>query len=287
MAEPAIVSVEGVWFAYPGADWTLRDVSVRVEPGEYVAIIGANGAGKTTLAKQLNGLLLPDKGQVRVQGQDTASLRPGDLARAVGYVFQNPDHQIFAATTREEVAFGPGNLGLTDPEVLDRVGDALARFGLDEAADAPPAVLGFPLRRKVALAAVYAMRPRVLILDEPTGGLDRDSVREVMEAVADLHREGHSIVLITHDMRLVASQTERVVLLQDGRIALDTSPARAFAPSGGLGDGDAAMPQITRLSHSLARFGVGAPALNVQEFVSACAAALSPGRHDPDGTGRC
>jgi len=287
MTEPPIICAEGIWFAYPGADWALRDVSLRIEPGEYVAIIGANGAGKTTLAKQFNGLLLPVKGQVRVQGKDTASLRPRELARSVGYVFQNPDHQIFAATTRQEIAFGPDNLGLSESAVLERVSDSLARFALEEAADIPPALLSYPLRRKVALAAVYAMRPAALILDEPTGGLDRDSVGDVMGAVADLHRDGHAIVLITHDMKLVARETQRVVLIHDGGISLDASPAEAFSHTGRLPTRETVPAQITRMSQSLAQYGMTAPALTVEEFVSGYLSAVSPGDQDGGGMFRC
>ncbi|MBC8449301.1 MAG: ATP-binding cassette domain-containing protein [Chloroflexi bacterium] len=269
MTEQPLIAAEDVWFAYPNAGWVLRDVSLHIAGGEYVAIVGRNGAGKTTLAKLCNGLLLPTRGRVRVLGQDTASLRPRQLAGAVGYVFQNPDHQIFAATTREEIAFGPHNLGLSEADVRARTDDALARFGLQEVADTPPAMLGFALRRKVALAAVYAMRPRALILDEPTGGLDRDSVGEVMRAVAGLHAEGHSIILITHDMALVAGQAQRVVLLQEGQIVLDATPRETFAQGERLRAAGLVPPQITRLAQRLAPHGLPADLLTVEEFASA------------------
>jgi energy-coupling factor transport system ATP-binding protein len=148
---------------------------------------------------------------------------------------------------------------------------------LQELAEVPPAVLGFPLRRKVALAAVYAMRPQALILDEPTGGLDRDSVGEVMGAIADLHAAGHSIILITHDMELVAREAERVVLLQDGRIVLDAEPREAFALVARLGIGELVPPQISRLSRSLATYGLHTPTLTVGEFVLSYARVLAAG----------
>jgi len=269
MTKQPIIAAEGVWFTYLDGDWVLRDVNLRIEAGEYVAIIGPNGAGKTTLAKQFNGLLLPTRGQVRVQGRETASLRPRELARAVGYAFQNPDHQIFAATTREEIAFGPRNLGLSEAEVRARADDALARFGLNDVADAPPALLSFGLRRKVALAAVYAMRPQALILDEPTGGLDRASIREVMNVVADLHAEGHTVILITHDMELVAEQAERVILLHAGQVLLDTTPREAFVQSERLRAAGLTPPQITRLAQRLAPHDFPADLLTVEEFVAA------------------
>lgn len=269
MTKQPIIAAEGVWFTYLDGDWVLRDVNLRIEAGEYVAIIGPNGAGKTTLAKQFNGLLLPTRGQVRVQGRETASLRPRELARAVGYAFQNPDHQIFAATTREEIAFGPRNLGLSEAEVRARADDALARFGLNDVADAAPALLSFGLRRKVALAAVYAMRPQALILDEPTGGLDRASIREVMNVVANLHAEGHTVILITHDMELVAEQAERVILLHAGQVLLDTTPREAFVQSERLRAAGLTPPQITRLAQRLAPHDFPADLLTVEEFVAA------------------
>lgn len=281
MAEQPLIEAEGMWFAYPGADWTLRDVSLRLAGGEYVAIIGRNGAGKTTLAKLCNGLLRPTRGRVCVLGQDTVSLCPCELASAVGYVFQNPDHQIFAATTREEIAFGPRNLGLGEAEVRARIEEALARFGLQEVADAPPALLSFALRRKVALAAVYAMRPRALILDEPTGGLDRDSVHEVMGAVASLHAEGHTIILITHDMALVAGQVRRVILLHEGRIVLDAPPRQTFAQSERLRAAGLTPPQITRLAQRLAPYGLPADLLTVDEFVAAYVGQAAAHPHSP------
>jgi len=269
MTQQPIIAAEGVWFAYLDGNWVLQDVNLRIKAGEYVALIGPNGAGKTTLAKQFNGLLWPTRGQVRVLGQETTNLRPQELARTVGYVFQNPDHQIFAATTREEIGFGPRNLGLDGAEVRARTDDALARFGLEDVAEAPPALLSFGLRRKVALAAVYAMRPQVLILDEPTGGLDWVTVREVMGTVAELHAEGHTIILITHDMELVAEQADRVILLHAGRVLLDARPREAFAQSEQLRAAGLTPPQITRLAQRLHPFGFPADLLHVGEFVHA------------------
>ena len=285
VAEHPVVAAEGVWFAYPEADWALIDVSLSIYPGEYVALVGPNGAGKTTLAKQLSGLALPKRGGVWIQGRDTATLKPRDLAGAVGYVFQNPDHQIFAAATREEIGFGPRNLGLGEAEVLSRVEGALARFRLNSVAGEPPATLSFPVRRQVALASVYAMRPQVLILDEPTGGLGWDSIGEVVEAVADLRAEGHTILLITHDMGLVAGLADRVVVMESGSICFDGTPLEAFAAAERLQVSGLVPPRIHRLARGLAAHGFTSLPLTVERFVEAfCRVLASPGsdRLGPD-----
>jgi len=278
MAEQPLIAAEGLWFAYPEADWALTDVSLSIYPGEYVALVGPNGAGKTTLAKQLSGLALPGRGSVWIQGRDTASLQPRDMASTVGYVFQNPDHQIFAATTREEIAFGPHNLGLGEAEVLSRVEGALTRFRLGSVASEPPATLSFPVRRQVALASVYAMRPQVLILDEPTGGLGWDSIGEVLAAVADLRAEGHTIILITHDMGLVADLADRVVVMQAGSICFDGTPREAFAAAQRLQLTGLVPTRIHRLAHRLAANGFTSLPLTVEHFVEAfCSALSAPG----------
>lgn len=205
-------------FAYPGRPAALRGVSLDLEPGAYLALLGQNGAGKTTLAKHFNGLLRASGGQVVVDGQDASGLSVGALARKVGYVFQNPDHQIFADTVAEEVGFGPRNLGLSDQDTAARVDEALEMFGLKDLARERPAMLGFGLRREVALASVLAMRTPVLILDEPTTGLDRPSAESLMRTAGELAANGRTVVVITHDVRLVADFVPECAVLHDGEL---------------------------------------------------------------------
>src|SRR5581483_11930107 len=173
---PPLIQVQDVWFTYPGGVQALRGVNLQVSAGERLALLGRNGSGKTTLAKHLNGLLVPTRGRVLVAGVETVGQDVGRLAALVGYVFQNPDHQLFSRSVREELAFGPRNLGLPPGEVARRVEAALRQFGLEEAADTPPAILGFAERRLVAVASVVAMRPAALVLDEPFAGLSWPSV---------------------------------------------------------------------------------------------------------------
>jgi energy-coupling factor transport system ATP-binding protein len=214
----ASLACRSLTFAYAGRPPALKEVSMRIAPGEYLALLGQNGAGKTTLAKHFIGLLRPGGGQVMVDDRDAADLSIGELAHTVGYAFQNPDHQIFAGTTEEEIAFGPRNLGLDEQDVAERVEEILEAFGLAALAETPPAMLGYGTRRKVALASVFAMRPRALILDEPTSGLDRRSVVELMSRLAAYVEQGHSVMVITHDVRLVADHIPRCAVLNAGEL---------------------------------------------------------------------
>jgi energy-coupling factor transport system ATP-binding protein len=234
-------------------------------------LIGANGSGKSTLAKHAGGLLRPQQGRVLVTGRDTRLISTGELARQVGHVFQNPDHQIFAATVWEEIAFGPRNLGLRPAEVEKRVQAALAAFHLASVADLPPTTLGYGQRRLVTLAAVHAMQPQVLILDEPTAGLDRRLTARLVEWVSELHASGATVVLITHDMRL-ASLAPRCVVMDHGRVVLDGPTAQVFTHLPVLAQAGIAPPPIVELSR---RLSLPAAPLSLDDFCRAFAQHLN------------
>lgn len=267
----AVIRVENVSFSYGVAEGqpvpALRDVSLSIAPGELVALIGRNGSGKTTLAKQLNGLLKPTSGRVLVDGVDTGSVPVGELARQVGYVFQNPDHQLFLPTVGEEVSYGPARLGFEGDALARRVAETLERFELEPFAGRHPAVLGRGLRRLTALAAIDAMRPRVLVLDEPTGGLDRRFTGRLMDLMHNLAASGVAIVLITHDMRLVAASANRVILMRDGQIAADTTPAALFDQPELLAGSGVHPPQVVELASMLRPQGMPAGICTVDQFV--------------------
>jgi energy-coupling factor transport system ATP-binding protein len=267
------IVVQDLWYSYGGEVTALRGIDLEIEDGDYVAVIGQNGSGKTTLVKHFNGLLKPTRGRVLVRGnnglQDTASLTVGQLARAVGYVFQNPDHQIFCDTTREELAFGPRNLGLPETEVRRRVDEALVHFDLEEYADRPPAVLGYGLRRKIGVAAVYAMRPRIFILDEPTTGLDWRSTMELMELIGEMHHRGHTILLVTHDMKLVTAFSQKSLVLRDGQVLAYDETRAVFKHSEILRDTQIEPPQITQLAKRMVPYGMPDDVLSVEEFYAA------------------
>jgi energy-coupling factor transport system ATP-binding protein len=263
------LAFEQVSFNYPDGAAALRDVSLAVAAGEFVALLGANGSGKTTLAKHLNGLLKPTGGAVRVNGRDTRPLRVAALARQVGYVFQNPDHQIFAATVAEEIAFGLNLQGLSAAEVRARVEWALETFRLEPHRASPPALLGWGQRRQVAVATVLAARPQILVLDEPTGGLDARSRDELMAAVTSFNRSGGTVILITHNMRLVAEYTSRTVVMSAGKVAFDAAPRALFEHREILARAKLAAPAVVRLSQRLAPFGLKAGILSYAEFAAA------------------
>jgi len=243
--------VESLVYRYDPTIPALNGVDLQLPPAAFCALIGQNGSGKTTLAKHLNGLLRPSGGRVLIDGQDSAERSIGELARSVGYVFQNPDHQIFAATVREELAFGPRNLGCDPSEIAERVASALARFDLTDLAEAPPAVLGYGQRRLVTIASVVAMRTPLLILDEPTTGLDWRSASRLMALLAELNQAGHTILLITHDMRLVCDWAPRTLLMHEGCLLADGPTAQVMAQSEALARAQVAPPQVVRLAQSL------------------------------------
>lgn len=258
----------GLYFAYDPSHQVLADISLSIPAGEFVALLGPNGSGKTTLAKHLNGLLRPDAGQVLLGGLDIRRRSTGELARTVGYVFQNPDHQIFSATTRQELAFGPRNLGFPEAEVHRRVEQVLQDFQLAPFADRQPASLSFGLRRKVSIASVLAASPRVLILDEPTTGLDWKSTTALFQLLKQYHRQGNTILLITHDMRLVADHIPRCLVLHGGQALAHCDTRALFKDPQLLDTARLALPQIARLAARLASSGFDREILTVAEFCS-------------------
>lgn len=226
-AENAI-QFEHVSFAYQADRPVLRDLTLEIPCGQFVAITGDNGAGKTTLSRHLIGLLSPVEGRVLVLGDDISGKKTSALAHQIGFAFQNPELQIFSPTVREEIAFGPRNLGLKGDALAAVATAAMARFGLAHLADFPPAMLSYSGRRLVALAGVAAMNTPILVLDEPTVGLDAEGQARVDAWLAERQAAGTTIVLVTHDMELTARRVDRIVVMQGGQVAADGSPREVF-----------------------------------------------------------
>jgi energy-coupling factor transport system ATP-binding protein len=216
--------LEEVWFGYDDTP-VLKGVSLESAGGEALALLGRNGVGKTTLTKLVVALLQPSSGVVRLGGRITEGKAPEDVARLAAYVFQHPDQQLFARTVWSEVAFGPRQQELSADETRSIVGDALERVGLEAYADVHPHDLPSAQRKLVTIAAAMAQRPRVLVLDEPTQGLDRAGVARVADIVAALTKDDVAVLAVTHDLALVAEALERAIVLEDGRVAYD-GPSR-------------------------------------------------------------
>jgi len=260
---PAFIGIENVSFSYAGGPRVLDSIDLKVEAGEFLAIVGQNGSGKTTLAKHIVGLLQPATGRVTIDGKNRAQMRPAETARAVAYVFQNPDHQIFAATVEDEVAFGPRNFGLPDDEIRRRCDEALEAVGLQNERQSDPFMLSKGERQRLAVASVLVLRPRMLILDEPTTGLDHREQLRMMALVRDLNRAGIAIVIITHTPWLVAEYARRVVLMRKGAKIFDGGVREFFMQDELLRSSSFRAPEITELGR---RFGT--LALTTGEFVA-------------------
>jgi energy-coupling factor transporter ATP-binding protein EcfA2 len=222
-----ILEVDSVSFSYPDGPRVLDQMSLKIHAGEFIAIVGQNGSGKTTLAKMSVGLLAPHSGRILLEGRDRTTLRPAETAHEIGYVFQNPDHQIFADTVEAEVKFGPRNFGLDAREIESRCAEVLQAVGLENERATDPFLLGKGQRQRLAVASVLALRPRLLILDEPTTGLDYREQRKMMKLVGELNQAGVAIVMITHTPWLVAEYARRVILMRAGRKLFD-GPVREF-----------------------------------------------------------
>jgi energy-coupling factor transport system ATP-binding protein len=269
LAERRTIELQNVSYQFDDGTPAITDVSLSLHPGDFLALLGPNGAGKTTLIRHFNGLLRPTTGRVMVEHRDTRAASVSELSSLVGYSFQNPDHQIFSPTVSEEVAFGLRMRSLPPTIIARRVAEVLDRFRLTACAAMPPALLGFGQRRKVALASVIAMQPVVLVLDEPTGGLDWSSRQELMEAVVAFHAIGRTVVLVTHDMQLVAEYATRAVVLNAGKIVFDGTPRELFADQKSLVQAQLALPPVTRLARRMRSLGLTELILTPAEFVAA------------------
>lgn len=260
-----LIRVDHLNYAYPGVDDTpgvavFTDLSLNIQEGSFVAVLGGNGCGKSTLAKHFNSILLPSGGKVYVCGMDTAD---DDLLlkirRSVGMVFQNPDNQIVANVVEEDVAFGPENLGVASPEIRRRVDQALKQVGMYEFRKHAPHLLSGGQKQRIAIAGIIAMEPKCIVLDEPTAMLDPKGRREVLDTVLQLNREkGITVVLITHHMD-EAAMAQRVVVLHRGNVVADDCPEKIFAQVDMLHSIGLAAPETVELCYALRGSGMDLP----------------------------
>ncbi len=265
-----IIKVENLWHVYPAGNVTaLSNVSLEINRGEIVGIIGQNGSGKTTLVKHFIGLLKPTRGKVFVDGQDTMPMKVQELAAKVGYVYQNPNHQLFAQSVLEELEFGPRNLGFTEEQVAERREQAIEFFHLEDLKDMHPYRISFPLRKLVGMASVYTMKPDVFILDEPTTGQDNITTQTVYRLIKKLRDEGATVLCVAHDMILLAEVVDRLIVLRDSQVIMDGTPREVFANEEIMSSTHLMPPQITSLSLQLRRdkAGLDDVVLSVDEMV--------------------
>lgn len=226
-------------------------ISIDIEEGEFVGIIGQNGAGKSTLMKNITGLLRPTEGKIFIDGKDVTKIPVSVLSSTVGYVLQNPDRQLFADTVREEMAFGPRNQGLDEEEINKRIEVILEDIGILQLADEYPPALSKGDRAKVVIASTLIMEPRVIILDEPTGGQDVVGRYQIMEIAKKFRESGHTVIVVTHCMSLVAEYCERTIVLCNGSILMEGTSKEIFSRPKELEKTFIRPPQITELANRL------------------------------------
>ena len=260
-----MIETKDLTYTYPAPEGetnppALRGVSVTIEKGSFTVVLGHNGSGKSTFAKHLNAVLLPCGGAVYVEGMDTRDERMLlEIRRRTGLVFQNPDNQIVANVVEEDVAFGPENLGVPTAEIRRRVDDALAAVGMEQFARHAPHLLSGGQKQRIAIAGILAMEPECIVLDEATAMLDPAGRREVIDTVRRLNRErGITVVLITHHMA-EAESADRVIVMNDGQVAMDGAPHDVFAQVDRLHELGLAAPDTVELLHLLREAGVDVP----------------------------
>ncbi|MBF1177094.1 MAG: energy-coupling factor transporter ATPase [[Eubacterium] sulci] len=272
-----IIKIDNLYFQYPhGEDeepkLAIKGVSLEIEEGSFTAIIGQNGSGKSTLAKNLNGLLLPSKGAVYVSGMDTRDEdKIWDIRQTAGMVFQNPDNQLVSAIVEDDVAFGPENIGIDPVEIRARVDEALDAVKMGKYKRKAPHLLSGGQKQRIAIAGVVAIRPRCIIFDEPTAMLDPRGRKDIMEIIEKLHREGITVILITHFMD-EAVKADRVVIMNKGEILLDGTPEHVFSQDELIRSAGLDVPMAAEIAIYLRENGIDVPpevvtAERLKEFV--------------------
>lgn len=255
----SIIKTENMSFTYPDGTSALNNINLEIFEGEKAAIIGSNGAGKSTLFSHFNGILRPTSGLIKIDGKP-ASYKKDDLMRIrqkVGMVFQNPDDQLFSPTVEEDVAFGPMNLGLLDDEVEKRVEESLSAVGMLEEREKPPHHLSGGQKKRVAIAGILAMQPEIMVLDEPTTGLDPKGVEQVIDILYKLNREQNmSIIISSHDVEMVTEFANKIFVLHDGKIIQQGTPADIFNDPETIKKAHLKLPKAAALLHLLKNNGM-------------------------------
>jgi len=263
-----MIEVKDVYYTFPNGFEVLKGVSMTIRDGEFIAIMGQNGAGKTTLVKHFNGLLKPSKGDVIVDGVTTRETSVAKLARNVGFVFQNPDHQLFCESVEEEIAFGLRNFGFEEALTKRRVEWALNLLDLVEYRRTSPFLLSGGERKRVALASVLAWDPKTVVLDEPTIGQDHQQKEKLRQFIVQLNSQGKTVVVVTHDIEFVAESNPRVVLMSGGKIVADGIAKEILTDEQVVARASIVPPQITQIFLQLADLGLPTNVIDVYDASS-------------------
>ena len=259
--------IEKMWHKHEDGSDGLKDIDLQIERGEFVALIGHNGAGKTLMVSHLLGFLKPSEGRILFDGKDISEISTAKLAQQIGYLFQNPDDQIFTDNVVEEIRFGLKNLTLNDEDIARRVNSALTMMELTEYSKRHPHALSRGQRQRLAVASILAMEPNLIVLDEPTTGQDRTHVNKFLHQIKKLNQLGKTVLLITHDMNIAAEYANRTIVMKSGEIFLDGATRDIFSRSEELREAHIEPPVVTRLSLDLKRKGINIPVmLTVEEL---------------------
>lgn len=245
---PDIITCQGMSHTYRGSIKALNNINLSIKKGEVIGIVGQNGSGKTTLVKHFNGMLRPTEGKILYRKEDIIGKPVHEMSRLVGYVFQNPNHQLFSSSVEKELEFGPANLELPEDIIRSRVNSALEFFNLESVRNVHPYRLSFPLRKLVCIASIFTLQPNVFVLDEPTTGQDHRGIELIRNCIRKISSVGHAVIIVSHDMPLIAEVTKRMIVLWKGSIIADGHPRNVFLNQDVLEQSQLKPPQITQLS---------------------------------------
>lgn len=264
------IKIDNLDYFYEGEVQALKEINLEINKNEFIGIIGQNGAGKSTLLKNIIGLLKPSEGSVVVMGNDTCDSYVCDISTKVGFVLQNPDLQLFAQTVKEEVDFGPKNLGYEGEELENTVNRALKQVGMEDRKEDFPPALSRGERAKVVIASVLAMEPSIIIFDEPTRGQDYEGERQIMDIAAGLHNKGKTVIVVTHDMQLIAEYANRLIVLKKGELFMDGPLRNVFSEPEKLLETHIKPPPIVQIAQQLEQevenFELEGKTLSVEEL---------------------